>query len=95
MAKSLTGTLDGVSHKWRRLAERRQAHLVELFQTGRWKHYYNEERFLRFMHESIRLTERWNVIAPPLAEVAAAERALAETIMPDDPVPGPGRRNAA
>ena len=27
MAKSLTGALDEVSHKWRRLAERRQAHL--------------------------------------------------------------------
>jgi uncharacterized repeat protein (TIGR03809 family) len=95
MAKSFTGALDGVSHKWRRLAERRQAHLVELFQSGRWKHYYEEERFLRSMREAIRMTERWNVIAPPLAEVPLPERASADAMTPDGPGQGPGRRDAA
>ena len=70
MATSFTGALDAVSHKWRRLAERRQAHLVELFQTGRWKHYYTEEQLHRYLREADRLTERWAEIAPPAAEAA-------------------------
>ncbi len=63
-----TGLLVDVSHKWRRLAERRHEHFVALFHSGRWKRYYTEERFLHLMREAIRLTERWSVIAPPSAE---------------------------
>ena len=79
MAKSFTGTLDTVSHKWRRLAERRQAHLVELFHSGRWKHYYTtEERFLRSMRDAVSLTERWAMIAPPATEIAHQDMATSE-----------------
>ena len=62
--------LDQVAQKWRRLAERRREHFVELFYSGRWKRYYSEEQFLQRMRESIRLTERWATIAPPPAEEA-------------------------
>jgi hypothetical protein len=31
--------LDGVARKWVALAERRTAHIVELYDTGRWRHY--------------------------------------------------------
>jgi hypothetical protein len=31
-----TYALDGVAQKWRALAERRRAHLVELYDSGRW-----------------------------------------------------------
>jgi len=95
MAKSLTGALDAVSHKWRRLAERRQAHLVELFHSGRWKHYYTEERFLRSMREAVRLTERWTMIAPPSAEQAVADAASSEATVPKAAIPDPERRDAA
>lgn len=60
--------LDEVAHKWRRLAERRREHFVELFYSGRWKLYYSEDRFLQRMREAIRLTERWAMIAPPPPE---------------------------
>jgi uncharacterized repeat protein (TIGR03809 family) len=70
------GLLDEVSHKWRRLAERRHEHFVELFHSGRWKHYYAEERFLDFMREAVRLAERWSVIAPPSAEGARTEAVM-------------------
>ena len=69
MSERLEGALDKVAHKWRRLAERRRAHFVELFHTGRWKHYFTEEQFLQAMRDAIRATERWALIAPPSAEV--------------------------
>jgi hypothetical protein len=42
-------SLDPVAHKWRNLVDRRRAHFVELYLTGRWKRYY---------------AERWTEIAP-------------------------------
>jgi uncharacterized repeat protein (TIGR03809 family) len=63
--------LDHVAQKWRRLAERRQAHFIELFRSGRWRHYYSEEEFLDRLREAVRMTERWAQIASPAADVAA------------------------
>ncbi len=95
MAKSLTGALDEVSHKWRRLAERRQAHLLELFHNGRWKHYYTEEQFLQYMREAVRLTERWTMIAPPSAEQAFSDGATSDAAAADASGPSGTRRDAA
>ncbi|MGE0034243.1 MAG: TIGR03809 family protein [Xanthobacteraceae bacterium] len=91
MAKCFTGALDAVSHKWRRLAERRQADLIELSHSGRWKRYYTEEQFLRYMREAAQLTERWAAIAPPAAEAALRDGAPAS----DAAAPVPVRRDAA
>src|SRR5262245_65586289 len=55
--------LDVVAQKWRDLAERRRAHFVELYHSGRWKHYYTEERFLHCMRESMRAADNWAMIA--------------------------------
>jgi uncharacterized repeat protein (TIGR03809 family) len=65
--------LDAVAQKWRALAERRRAHFLELYASGRWKHYYNEEQFLYRMREAIRVAQRWAEIAPPTDEVALAQ----------------------
>jgi uncharacterized repeat protein (TIGR03809 family) len=56
--------MDNAARKWRVLAERRQAHFVELYESGRWKHYYSEQEFLAAMRQSIRAAERWAEIAP-------------------------------
>jgi uncharacterized repeat protein (TIGR03809 family) len=64
MLARLTALVE-VSHKWRELAERRRAHFVELYHSGRWKHYYGEEQFLRSLREAIKMSERWSEIAPP------------------------------
>ena len=64
--------LDAVAQKWRDLAERRRAHFLELYASGRWKHYYNEEQFLYRMREAIRVAQRWAEIAPPMDEGALA-----------------------
>ena len=72
---------DDVAQKWRALAERRRAHLVELYDSGRWKRYYSEEQFVRRMREAIRLIERWAEIAPSAADEVFAEQARAAADM--------------
>jgi uncharacterized repeat protein (TIGR03809 family) len=57
-----------ITHKGRELAEKRRAHLVELYDTGRWKHYYTQEQLLAHMREAIRLVETWERFATPPAE---------------------------
>lgn len=52
-----------ITRRWRDLAEKRRAHLVELYDTGRWKHYYTEEQLVARMREAIRLTETWERLA--------------------------------
>jgi uncharacterized repeat protein (TIGR03809 family) len=71
--------LDQVAQKWRDLADRRRVHFVELYHSGRWKHYYSEEQFLNRMREAIRAAESWALIAPRPADTTAAEQ----------PAPGP------
>jgi uncharacterized repeat protein (TIGR03809 family) len=100
------GPLDAVAQKWRALAERRCAHFVELFESGRWKRYYSEEQFLRCLREAIALSERWAMIAPrPAGEIEAVidkptasvdESAIDGTAAAvDEPVTGIPRRSAA
>jgi uncharacterized repeat protein (TIGR03809 family) len=48
-----------VARKWRELAERRRAHFVEMYRSGRWKHYYTEEQFLLRMREVISAADTW------------------------------------
>ena len=52
------------AQKWRSLAERRQAHFVELYKTGRWRHYYSHEQFAARMREAAFAAHRWAEIAP-------------------------------
>ncbi len=49
---------------WRALAERRRAHLVELYESGRWKHYYTDDEFLVAMRDAIQAVDRWAELAP-------------------------------
>jgi uncharacterized repeat protein (TIGR03809 family) len=67
--------LDAVAQKWRTLAERRRAHFVELYDSGRWKHYYTEAQFLYRMREAIQQSERWAAIAPRPEDEVFAEQA--------------------
>ena len=53
-----------IALKWRSLAERRRDHYVELYQSGRWKHYHSEAEFLTEMRKAAALAERWIQIAP-------------------------------
>ena len=61
-----------ITRRWRDLADRRRAHLIELYDTGRWKHYYTEEQLVARMREAIRLTEAWEQLSGPDAPHAMA-----------------------
>jgi uncharacterized repeat protein (TIGR03809 family) len=65
------GSLDAVAQKWRDLAERRHAHFVDLFKSGRWRRYYSEEQFLHRLREALRASERWAMLAPSSEEPRA------------------------
>jgi uncharacterized repeat protein (TIGR03809 family) len=52
-----------VLQKWRALAEQRRAHFLELYMSGRWRHYYAEQDFVARMREAIQLLEMWNRLA--------------------------------
>ena len=70
---SSSHTLEVAARKWRALAERRRAHFVELYHSGRWKRYYSEEQFLLRWREAIRISERWAEIAPSPARSSTQE----------------------
>ena len=77
-----TPALDEVAQKWRALAERRRAHFVELYHTGRWKRYYSEEQFLLKMREAIKATDRWAQIAPTPPRTGASEPSRVQVATP-------------
>ena len=64
-----------LTRRWRELAEQRRAHFIELYDTGRWKHYYTEEQLLVRMREAIRLAETWEQLSagPDAPHALAAE----------------------
>jgi uncharacterized repeat protein (TIGR03809 family) len=56
---------DQVAQRWRDLAERRRTHFIELYESGRWKHYYTEAEFVIRMREVVQAAERWQKLASP------------------------------
>lgn len=57
-------SMNRAAYKWRDLAERRRAHFVELFTSGRWRHYYDERSFFAALREAAEAADRWAVLAP-------------------------------
>lgn len=64
-----------LSGKWRALAERRKAHLVDLYVSGRWRHYYNEQDFILRLREAFGAVEKWSA-----TEQSARRRAATGSI---------------
>jgi hypothetical protein len=54
---------DSTAHKWLALIERRQRNFIELWETGRWQHYYTHPDFLDQMRKVLDLRNRWAVLA--------------------------------
>ncbi len=67
--------------RWTRLAEKRRNHLLELYRSGRWRHYFpNEEALARELRNVARGIEDWRNLIPP--EVAASAATLAPDSAP-------------
>jgi uncharacterized repeat protein (TIGR03809 family) len=64
---------DRLARRWCGLAERRLDDFVELYRSGRWKHYYTQEAFALRMLDVIKAAKIWRELAGrPAAEQSAA-----------------------
>jgi hypothetical protein len=54
---------DSVARKWLALAERRHAHIVELSDTGRWRHYFTRGELEIELNKAEALRDEWARIA--------------------------------
>jgi len=63
--------------KWTELAERRREHYIELYESGRWRHYHTDHAFLAQLRQAFATAENWARIAHR-SEALAAEAAAAE-----------------
>ena len=59
-----TRTWERIGLKWRQLAEQRRDHHLDLYRSGRWRHYYTDAQFLAEMQRAVALADRWIQIAP-------------------------------
>jgi uncharacterized repeat protein (TIGR03809 family) len=63
MSAPQDGRYDSIARRWLALVERRQAHFLELCDTGRWRHYYTHAEFLDEMGKVLRVRDQWAAIA--------------------------------
>ena len=63
MSARQPGPYDGVARKWLALAERRRAHVVELRDSGRWRHYFTRAELTEAIREAVRIRDEWARIA--------------------------------
>jgi uncharacterized repeat protein (TIGR03809 family) len=54
---------DTIARKWCDLAERRRDYFVELYNSGRWVHYYTKEAFALRMRDVVGVTKVWRQLA--------------------------------
>lgn len=69
-----------VLERWRALADQRLEHMTLLYETGRWRRYFTEEKFLGIIRETKAAAEMWHRLAREDAQQARfalkAEQAL-------------------
>jgi hypothetical protein len=63
MSERRSSPYDGVARKWHALAERRRLHIVELRESGRWRHYYTWEGLLKALRDAADARDIWARIA--------------------------------
>ena len=54
---------DVVARNWLALAERRRTYVVELCDSGRWRHYYTWEELLDTLRDAVGIRDEWTRIA--------------------------------
>ncbi|RTL49709.1 MAG: TIGR03809 family protein [Bradyrhizobiaceae bacterium] len=63
--KSASRAGRSVVARWRILAQQRLDHLIELYESGRWKLYHKEAEFLAMVQEARAALKVWEQLAPP------------------------------
>ena len=51
-----------IAEKWRDLAEKRRDYFAELYRSGRWRLYYQQDELLAQTREVAEICDRWAVI---------------------------------
>jgi hypothetical protein len=75
---------DDVARKWHALAARRLAHVEDLRDSGRWRHYYEWDALIEALREAAAMRDTWARIAGLAPdETAALSDAVADNA-PDD-----------
>jgi uncharacterized repeat protein (TIGR03809 family) len=67
-----------IAQKWHDLAERRLDYYTQLYRSGRWRHYYTQERFAMRMLDVIEGAKRWRSLAGVPRPERPASPALAD-----------------
>ncbi len=72
-ARSTASSSEQIAQRWCDLAERRRSHFIELYESGRWKHYYSEADFVIRLRDVINGAEQWQKLtsAHPPAQPAS------------------------
>ncbi|MEH6950127.1 TIGR03809 family protein [Nitrobacter sp. NHB1] len=52
-----------ILERWCRIAEQRLNHLIELYESGRWRRYHSEHAFMENLREAKAAVETWRVLA--------------------------------
>jgi uncharacterized repeat protein (TIGR03809 family) len=69
MSERQTGPYDSIARRWLALVERRQEHLIELCDSGRWRHYFTQPEFLAEMRKVLRVRDQWAaIVGLPLSD---------------------------
>ena len=63
MSERQESPYDITACRWLALVERRQQNFIELWNTGRWQHYYTHAQFLDEMRKILGLRNRWALLA--------------------------------
>ncbi len=63
MSERQHGPYDSIAGRWLALVERRQQNLIELCNSGRWRHYYTHSQFLDEMRRVLHLRNQWAELA--------------------------------
>jgi hypothetical protein len=83
MSERQESPYDGTACRWLALVERRQQNFIELWNTGRWQHYYTHAQFIEEMRKILDLRNRWALLAGlPVNEQIAVWHASKQNAQP-------------
>jgi uncharacterized repeat protein (TIGR03809 family) len=75
MSARQPGPYHNIARKWLALAERRMAHLIELYNNGHWTRYFTERELAEQLQEMTVVCDRFARVAGMTSSAAASSRA--------------------
>jgi uncharacterized repeat protein (TIGR03809 family) len=92
MSERQQGPYDSIARRWLELIERRLANFIDLYDTGRWRHYFTQEQFLDEIRKVLRLRDQWAAIAGVTLD--GEELAAESTVAPRSRLGGSSQRRS-